>query len=80
MRLKSRLGRLEKPLIGGKGGCRACRHRHRHAVQIVSDELPDGTVVPREPEPEPCPRCGAVPEIIRVVLSEVTHEKLQRMA
>ena len=48
--------------------CPVCRDRHGRAVLIDAVELPDGTVVPRQPEPAPCARCGQIPEqIIRVI-------------
>ena len=80
MRLKARLGRLEQRLIGGKGGCRACRERRRFKVLITAQRAPDGTVALNDPEPEPCPSCGEVPEHIIVVIQEVVarpHEIAQ---
>ncbi len=71
MRLKARLGRLEQHLTGGKGGCRACRERRGRTVLIGAQETPDGTVVPDESVPEPCPQCGKVPERVIAVLEEV---------
>jgi hypothetical protein len=38
---------------------------------ITAEKMPDGTVVPRQPPPEPCAACGAVREQIIVVIQEV---------
>jgi hypothetical protein len=78
MRLKARLGRLEQRLIGGKGGCRTCRERRRYTALITAQQAPDGTVVLNDPEPEPCPSCGEVPEHIIVVIEEVvaSHDEV----
>jgi len=69
--LHARLRRLEQQISVARS-CPACRHRQGRAVLIEAHKLPDGTVVPNEPEPVPCAVCGQVPErIIEVVLSEV---------
>jgi hypothetical protein len=70
MGLRARLGRLEQRLLGGKGGCRACRDRRGRIVVITEDASVDGTMAPRDPEPETCSRCGEIPERI-VQLVEV---------
>ena len=79
MRFGKRLGRLEQQLLGGKGGCRACRDRRGRAVLIEIQRMPDGTVLPSEPYPEPCRCCGKVPEqIIEVRVTVVaSRDELQ---
>jgi hypothetical protein len=71
MSVKSRLRRLERDL-GVAHGCPACQHRQGRTVLVEARELPDGTVVPDQPKPAPCARCGEVPElIIQVIVTMV---------
>jgi hypothetical protein len=73
MRVHNRLARLERQLIRGEGGRRACQDRRR-VVLIETEQMADGTVVLRDPQPEPCAVCGEVPEqIIEVMLTTVTR-------
>lgn len=66
MRLRRRLQRLEQQAVDA--GCPACRDRRGRIVLRTAKRLPDGTVVTVEEEPQPCPRCGRIPEqIIEVV-------------
>ena len=67
MSVKSRLRRLERDLSIARG-CPACQHRQGLTVLVVACELPDGTVVPDQPQPAPCARCGQMPERIMKVL------------
>lgn len=75
MSLRRRLQRLERHKIDRV--CPACRKRRGQVVMVESVEMPDGTVVATNPlaeEPQPCTRCGQIPEqIIRIV--EVVVEK-----
>lgn len=70
MNLRRRLQRLERNTVDA--GCPACRDRRGRIVLLTTERLPDGTVVAVENEPQPCTRCGQVPEqIIQIVLSVV---------
>jgi hypothetical protein len=71
MKLRNRLTKLERRFLGDKGGCRACRERCRYNALITAQHAPEGTLVLNDPEPEPCPSCGEVPEHIIVVIKEV---------
>ncbi len=53
MSLRGRVGRLER--LSPPGRCAACRG--------VPDEW---TVLPTQPDPEPCPACGFLPRLRRV--------------
>ena len=66
MKLHARLRRLERTTVDAD--CPACRERRGWTVLLTARRLPDGTVAPVEGEPQPCVRCGQVPEqIIEVV-------------
>jgi hypothetical protein len=70
MSLRSRLQRLEWDTV--EEGCPACRDRRGWIVLLTANQLPDGTVVGMENEPQPCTRCGQIPEqIIEVVVAVV---------
>jgi hypothetical protein len=69
MRLRTRLQKLEQSRTFV--GCPACRHR-RVIVTRTCTPLPDGSVVWDVDKPQPCARCGQIPEqIIEVILSVV---------
>jgi DNA-directed RNA polymerase subunit RPC12/RpoP len=69
MRLRTRLQKLERSRKFA--GCPACRHR-RVIVLRTSTPLPDGSVVWDVDKPQPCTRCGRIPEqIIEVSLPVV---------
>jgi hypothetical protein len=73
VRLQARLQRLERCIIVEQGHCPACRDRHGRTVFVRSRQQPDGTLVPLDPELEPCARCGEVPEgIVEIVEVVVT--------
>ena len=70
MNLRARLQRLERNTVDA--GCLACRDRRGRIVLLTAERLPDGAVVAVEEEPQPCTRCGQIPEqIIEVVESVV---------
>jgi hypothetical protein len=73
MNLRTRLQRLEQR-AGGVGGCPACRDRRGRIVLVTAQRLPDGTVVADEDGPQPCARCGQVPEQIIEVVETVVDE------
>ncbi|HEY7159180.1 MAG TPA: hypothetical protein VH575_34870 [Gemmataceae bacterium] len=72
MSLRTRLQRLERKVVDP--GCPACRDRRGRIVFVMAQRLPDGTVVPQEEEPQPCARCGQVPEQIIEVIETVVDE------
>jgi hypothetical protein len=73
VRLHARLRRLEQSIVADHG-CPACQDRRGRAVLVEVHKDADGTVVSQEREPEPCARCGAVPErVIQVILTEAQH-------
>ena len=74
MRLRHRLRRLERRLGGRGDGCPACRHRRGRSVLVTPRE---GDGPPPHDWPEPCPRCGDVPEQLIEIIEEVveTHEQ-----
>jgi hypothetical protein len=77
MRLHNRLRRLEQQ--APEGACPACRHRRGLVALVTARELPDGSTVPERGGPEPCARCGGVPErIIQIV--EVVVESREDVA
>jgi DNA-directed RNA polymerase subunit RPC12/RpoP len=72
MRLRMRLQKLERTRTFA--GCPACRHR-RVIVIRTATPLPDGSVVWDVDKPQPCTRCGKIPEqIIEVMLPVVEQE------
>ena len=69
MRLRTRLQKLERSRTFA--GCPACRHRHVIVLRTCTP-LADGSVVWDVDEPQPCTRCGQIPEqIIEVILPVV---------
>jgi hypothetical protein len=69
MKLRTRLQKLERSRTFA--GCPVCRHR-RVIVLRTCTPLPDGTVVWDVDEPQPCTRCGQIPEqLIKVILPVV---------
>jgi hypothetical protein len=59
-----------------QGDCPACRDRRGFVVLVQAHENAEGAVVPGEPEPEPCARCGAIPErVVQIVEVVVTSHK-----
>jgi hypothetical protein len=75
VKIRNRITKLEQRLLGGRGGCRACRERRGQVVLITARKSADGNVVPDEPEPEPCPSCGEPPEQLIVVIKEVVASR-----
>ena len=75
VRLQARLQRLERRIIAERGTCPACRERHGHTVFIRSRRQPDGTVVSFNPEPEPCARCGEIPELVIQIIEVVVANR-----
>jgi hypothetical protein len=73
MSLRARLQRLERRKI--EIGCPACRDRRGRIALVTARRLPDGTVVAEEGEPQPCARCGQVPEQIIEVVKSVVGER-----
>ena len=73
MRSRVRLGRLERRMKVRPGDCAACRARHGLLVVLSARANADGTVVPCEAEPEPCARCGNVPERIVQIVEVVVN-------
>jgi hypothetical protein len=75
MSLRTRLQRLERNSIDI--GCPACRNRRGQVLVRVAERLPEGSVAVHSEEPQPCARCGQVPEhiieIVEVVVKERTN-------
>ena len=66
MSLRTRLQRLERNSIDAD--CPACRDRRGQMFVRVAERLPDGTVADGDDLPQPCARCGQIPErVIQVV-------------
>jgi hypothetical protein len=76
-RLHTRLRRLEAAV---PTGCPACHHRRGGTLLHISQQNPDGTLRSVSGDPQPCERCGEVPEavveIVEVVVS--TREECER--
>ena len=72
MRLRTRLQKLERSRTFA--GCPACRHR-RVLVLRTCTLLPDGSVVWDGDKPQPCTRCGQIPEQIIEVSLPVVGER-----
>ena len=72
MRLRARLERLERSKDIDRG-CPACRARRGLIAIVDVTPLPDGTVAYPADVPEPCERCGVVPESV-VEIVEVVVE------
>lgn len=76
MSLRTRLQRLERHTVDA--GCPACRDRRGRAVLLTARQLPDRTLVSVDEEPQPCARCGQVPEqIIEIVETIVGGQLLE---
>jgi hypothetical protein len=66
MSLRTQLQRLERNSIDAD--CPACRDRRGQILVQVAERLPDGTMAVDSEEPQPCARCGQIPErVIQVV-------------
>ena len=76
MSLRTRLRRLEQTQMDA--GCPACCDRRGRIVLLTARRLPDGTVVSADDEPQPCARCGQVPEQIIEVVETVVSERTGR--
>jgi hypothetical protein len=78
VRLDSRLRRLEADV---PAGCPACRHRRGRELLHIFRQNPDATRSSVTGEPQPCERCGDVPEevieLVEVVVS--TREEWKRV-
>lgn len=72
MSLRARLQRLERSSVNL--GCPACRDRQGRIVLLTAQRLLDGAVVTDEAEPQPCARCGQIPEQILEVVESVVDE------
>jgi hypothetical protein len=59
MKLRPRLVRLKQRL---PAGCPACHHRCGPVALVPARKSADGSVAPGQGRPEPCARCGGVPE------------------
>ena len=70
MNLRNRLKRLEQ--IAGTASCPACRERRQLDV-LLSGRVEGGDIVPDEPLPPACERCGEIPERIRLIVEEVVE-------
>jgi hypothetical protein len=71
MSLRTRLQPLERNT--DDAGCPACRDRRGRIVLVTARQLPDGTLVSEEKEPQPCAHCGQVPEqLIEAVVDAQT--------
>jgi hypothetical protein len=68
MNLRNRLKRLEQ--IAGTAGCPACRERRQLDV-LLSGRVEGGAIVPDEPLPPACARCGDVPERVILLVEEL---------
>jgi hypothetical protein len=68
--------RLRRPEAAVPVGCRARSDRRRSALLHIHPQNPDGTISSETDDPQPCERCGEVPEeIIEIVDVLVeTHE------
>jgi hypothetical protein len=73
MRLRARLLKLERDGALGRG-CPACRQRR--SLVALAVRHPDGTTTWPAGAPQPCARCGRVPEslieIVAVVVESTT--------
>lgn len=72
--LRTRLGRPELRLARRDEGCRACQDRR--GLRVLAT-LRLGTAAPPDDWPQPCPRCGDIPEQIIEIIEEIveTHER-----
>ena len=67
MCLRARLHKLEHNKAIDRG-CPACRARRGLITLVDVTTLPDGTVAYAADAPQPCERCGVVPEsVIKIV-------------
>jgi hypothetical protein len=78
MRIAARVARLERH---PGAGCPACRDRRGDLVLHVRRQKTDGTVHPVTGAPQPCGRCGQVPEevidVVEVIIN--TREERERL-
>jgi hypothetical protein len=70
---RSRIRRLEQQI--GPGRCPACHDRRGRVMLVAARQLPDGTIVPRDPEPTACARCGKGPEEIIEIIEVVVDSR-----
>ena len=69
-----RLQRLERNK-GIDRGCPACRARRGLIAMVDATPLQDGAVAYSADLPEPCERCGAVPESVVEVVEVVVESR-----
>ena len=70
MNIRNRLKRLEQ--IAGAAVCPACRERRQFDL-LLSGRVDGEDIVPDEPLPPACERCGEIPELIRLIVEEVVE-------
>jgi hypothetical protein len=67
MRLRARLQRSERDK-GINRSCPACRPRRGLTAMVDVTPMPEGAVADAADAPQPCERCGVVPEpVIEIV-------------
>ena len=74
MRLRARLQKLEHNTAIDRG-CPACRARRGLIAIVDVTPLPDGTVAYPADAPQPCERCGAVPESVIEIVEVVVESR-----
>ena len=72
MKLRTRLQKLERSRMFAD--CPACRHR-RVIVIRTATPIPDGSVLWDVDKPQPCTRCGKIPEQIIEMILPVVDER-----
>jgi hypothetical protein len=78
--IRVRLARLEAPFA--EGACPVCGPRTGFVKElVVCEQAPGGELIPLDGKelPEPCPRCGQMPEVAVEILEVVTstHDVLE---
>ena len=68
MRIRAILAKLERRL--GVGGCPCCRSRRHDTLLVAAEPTQDEINTALEAYPDPCPRCGDIPEQV-IELTEV---------
>ena len=74
MRLRARLQRSERDK-GINRSCPACRPRRASTAMVDVTPLPDGTVADAADAPQPCERCGVVPESVIEIVEVVVESR-----
>lgn len=73
MSLRTPLQRLERNMVDV--GCPACRDRRGRVVFVTAQRLPDGTVVAKEGELQPCACGGQVLERVIEVVETIVEAR-----